>query len=197
MVHLRVVGVNSPLIAILSDKGFFRFAEDMTLPERTATNALEDPFAGSGDAPASGLIHLDDSQSSEAVQALGMRAGIVIDVTRSDRRRLEAIVADRSAPQKHAWRASIILATAEGCGTLEIMRRSGKSKPAVWRWQARFMAEGVGGLTRDKTRRQRGKQALESATRRRRAPYYEHVMSCSTLRRRRRRSELAVISTIV
>ena len=73
-------------------------------------------------------------------------------VTRTDRRELEAIVADRSAPQKHVWRAHIILATAEGCGTAEIMRRSGKSKPAVWRWQARFMAEGVDGLTRDKTR---------------------------------------------
>ncbi len=66
---------------------------------------------------------------------------------RTDRRRLEAIVADRSAPQKHVWRANIILATAEGCGTAEIMRRSGKSKPVVWRWQARFMAEGVDGLT--------------------------------------------------
>jgi len=92
-----------------------------------------------------------------------MRAGIVIDVTRSDRRRLEAIVADRSAPQKHVWRANIILATAEGCGTSEIMRRSGKSKPAVWRWQARFMAEGVEGLTRDKTR-QPGKAPLPAAT---------------------------------
>ena len=80
-------------------------------------------------------------------------------VTRTDRRRLEAIVADRSAPQKHVWRAHIILATAEGCGTVEIMRRSGKSKPVVWRWQARFMAEGVDGLTRDKTRKP-GKQPL-------------------------------------
>ena len=56
---------------------------------------------------------------------------------------------DRSAPQKHVWRANIILATADGCGTVEIMRRSGKSKPVVWRWQARFMAEGVDGLTRE------------------------------------------------
>ena len=48
---------------------------------------------------------------------------------------------------------------AEGCGTAEIMRRSGKSKPVVWRWQARFMAEGVDGLTRDKTRKP-GKQPL-------------------------------------
>jgi hypothetical protein len=64
-----------------------------------------------------------------------MRAGIIVNVTPADRRRLEAIVADRSAPQKHVWRANIILATADGCGTAEIMRRSGKSKPVVWRWQ--------------------------------------------------------------
>ena len=74
-------------------------------------------------------------------------------VTRADRHRLEAIVSDRSAPQQHVWRANIILATADGFGTAEIMRRSGKSKPVVWRWQARFMAEGVEGLTRDKTRK--------------------------------------------
>ena len=92
-----------------------------------------------------------------------MRAGIVVNVTRADRRRLEAIVADRGAPQKHVWRAKIILATAEGCGTAEIMRRSGKSKPVVWTWQARYMAEGVEGLTRDKTRKP-GKPPLPAAT---------------------------------
>ena len=92
-----------------------------------------------------------------------MRAGIVVNVTRADRRLLEAIVLDRSAPQKHVWRANIILATADGCGTAEIMRRSGKSKPVVWRWQARFMAEGVEGLTRDKTRAP-GKPPLSADT---------------------------------
>jgi transposase len=92
-----------------------------------------------------------------------MRAGIVVNVTRTDRRRLEAIVSDRSAPQKHVWRAAIILATADGCGAAEIMRRSGKSKPVVWRWQAQFMAEGVEGLPRDKTRKP-GKQPLPTTT---------------------------------
>jgi transposase len=81
-----------------------------------------------------------------------MRAGITITVTADDRRRLEAIVSDRGAPQKHVWRAGIVLATAEGCGTGEIVRRTGKSKPVVWRWQERFMLEGVDGLLRDKTR---------------------------------------------
>ena len=92
-----------------------------------------------------------------------MRAGIVVQVTRADRRRLEAIVADRGAPQKHVWRAHIILATADGCGTAEIMRRSGKAKPVVWTWQARFMAEGVAGLLRDKTRKP-GEPPLASET---------------------------------
>jgi hypothetical protein len=32
------------------------------------------------------------------------------------------------------------------------MRGSGTSKNAVWRWQERFMTEGVAGLLRDKTR---------------------------------------------
>lgn len=86
-----------------------------------------------------------------------------MNVTRADRRRLEAIVADRGAPQKHVWRAKIILATADGCGTAEIMRRSGKSKPVVWRWQERYMAEGLAGLTRDKTRKP-GKPPLPAAT---------------------------------
>jgi transposase len=44
------------------------------------------------------------------------------------------------------------LATADGFGTNEIVRRSGLSKPNVWRWQERFMHEGVEGLLRDKTR---------------------------------------------
>jgi transposase len=105
-------------------------------------------------------------KSLEAVQTLIMRAGIVVTVTRDDRRRLEAIVSDRGAPQKHVWRANIILATADGCGTAEVMRRSGKSKPVVWTWQARFMAEGVEGLTRDKTRKP-GKPPLAAATVRR------------------------------
>jgi transposase len=81
-----------------------------------------------------------------------MRKGIEIEVTAADRARLEAIVADRNSPQKHVWRARIILATGDGCGTAEVMRRAGVSKPCVWRWQERFMTEGVGGLLRDKTR---------------------------------------------
>jgi transposase len=82
-----------------------------------------------------------------------MREGISIEVSAADRERLAAVAADRNSRQKHVWRARIILATAEGCGTAEIMRRAGVSKPCVWRWQERFMREGVAGLLRDKTRK--------------------------------------------
>jgi transposase len=81
-----------------------------------------------------------------------MRQGIVVEVSASDRARLEAVVAGRNSPQKHVWRARIVLLTGDGRGTVEIMRRTGKSKTAVWRWQERFMSAGVEGLLRDKTR---------------------------------------------
>src|SRR2546429_6405107 len=81
-----------------------------------------------------------------------MRTGISITVSASDRRRLQAVVRDRNAAQKHAWRAEIVVLSADGVGTNEIMRRTGKSKTCVWRWQERFMQEGFDGLLRDKTR---------------------------------------------
>jgi transposase len=81
-----------------------------------------------------------------------MRPGIEIKLTPEDRHRLEAIVQDRNAPQKHAWRAEIVLLSADGLGTNAIMHRTAKSKTCVWRWQERFAAEGVAGLLRDKTR---------------------------------------------
>ena len=81
-----------------------------------------------------------------------MRNGISITVYAADRRRLEAVVADRSSPQNHVWRARIVLLSKADLGTLAIMRETGKSKTCVWRWQERFMEEGVAGLLRDKTR---------------------------------------------
>ena len=59
-------------------------------------------------------------------------------MTAADRDRLHAIVANRNSPQKHVWRAAIVLATADGLGTSAVMRRTGKSKTAVWRWQERL-----------------------------------------------------------
>jgi transposase len=92
-----------------------------------------------------------------------MRTGISFDVTAEDHARLEAIVADRNRPQKHVWRARIILLSHAGFGTAQIMRQTAKAKTCVWRWQERFMQEGVEGLLRDKTRPSR-KPPLPPAT---------------------------------
>ncbi len=70
-----------------------------------------------------------------------MRSGIEISVTASDREQLEALVAARGSPQKHVWRARIVLLSDDGLGTVAIMTATGKSKTCVWRWQELFMVE--------------------------------------------------------
>lgn len=75
-----------------------------------------------------------------------------LKLSAEDRVTLEAVVANRNSPQKHVWRAKIVLLTADGHGTAEIMRRTGKAKTVIWRWQERFGAAGMAGLWRDKTR---------------------------------------------
>ena len=57
-----------------------------------------------------------------------MRTEIVVEVIAADRTRLRTVVANRNSRQKHVWRAIIVLLTADGCGTAEIMRRTGKAK---------------------------------------------------------------------
>ena len=68
-----------------------------------------------------------------------------------DRRRPEGIAADGNAKQKHVWRARIILESAAGHGTMEIMRRTGVAKPCVWRRRSGSRRRGDG-LLRDATR---------------------------------------------
>jgi hypothetical protein len=98
------------------------------------------------------LNPFEDSYGTWGVRFSRMRTGISLSVSTEDRRRLAALVKDRNTPQKHVWRAEIVLLSAEGVGTNEIMRRTGTSKTCVWRWQERFMEEGLEGLLRDKTR---------------------------------------------
>jgi transposase len=96
-----------------------------------------------------------------------MRSGISIALKPAVRRRLVALVRDRNAIHKHVWRAEIVLLSGDAVGTNEIMRRTGKSKTCVWRWQERFMQEGYDGLLRDKTRPSRipalGRQQTRTA----------------------------------
>lgn len=50
----------------------------------------------------------------------------------TDRAEIQALLSNRNTPRKLAWRAEIVLATADGQGTVEIMRRTGMSKPTVF-----------------------------------------------------------------
>jgi transposase len=81
-----------------------------------------------------------------------MRGNLGLFVSSADRARLAAIIADRNSPQKHVWRAEVVLLTVDRFGTNEIIRRTGLGKVSVWRWQERYIEEGVDGLLRDKTR---------------------------------------------
>jgi transposase len=102
-----------------------------------------------------------------------MLTGKSISISPTDQRRLKALIKDRNAPQKHVWRAEIVLFTANGVGTNEIMRRTGKTKTCVWRWQERFVEEGFEGLLRDKTRPSRIKPLG--------AEVAEHIGTCQRL----------------
>ena len=71
----------------------------------------------------------------------------------AERERLLAIAADRNCARKHVQRAEIVLLSSQRLPVAEVARRAGVSRPAVWRWQARYAEEGVDGLLRDKTRK--------------------------------------------
>jgi transposase len=92
-----------------------------------------------------------DSLLVAAVRVWRVRKGIEVEVSSADLVRLEVIVGDRNSPQKHVWRARIVLLSGAGVGTNEIERQAGVDKNSIWRWQERFMIEGVDGLLRDKT----------------------------------------------
>src|ERR1700686_990609 len=73
-------------------------------------------------------------------------------VTAQERVRLAAIVGDRSRPLKLLQRSRIVLFSADRLPVIEVARRAGVSRPAVWRWQRRYAEAGLEGLLRDKTR---------------------------------------------
>jgi len=81
-----------------------------------------------------------------------MRDGIIFCLSQADRQRLSDIAAAPLSPHKHVWRARIVRLSSNGLGTWAIMAATGKSKTCVWRWQERFMHDGVDGLLRDKSR---------------------------------------------
>ena len=86
-------------------------------------------------------------------ESAGMAQTVCVLPPAEDLERLLAIVADRNRPLKHVHRARIILISADRLPVLEVARQAGVSRPAVWRWQARYAEQGVDGLLRDKRRK--------------------------------------------
>jgi transposase len=81
-----------------------------------------------------------------------MAQTVSVIVSTEDRARLAAIIGDRGRPLKHIQRARIVLFSADRLPVLEVARRAGVSRPAVWRWQRRYAEAGAEALLRDKTR---------------------------------------------
>ena len=73
-----------------------------------------------------------------------MRPGVSFTLTSGDRHRLETVVPDPKSPQKHVWRARIVLLSDDGLGRMAIMRETGKAKNSVRRWQDRFYGRRCG-----------------------------------------------------
>jgi Homeodomain-like domain len=53
---------------------------------------------------------------------------------------------------RHVRRGRVVLLSADRFGTAEVTRRTGLSKPSVWRWQECYLETRVDGLLRDRTR---------------------------------------------
>src|SRR4029077_6578072 len=81
-------------------------------------------------------------------ESVSMAQTVCVLPPAEDRERLLAVVADRNRPLKHVQRARI-----DRLPVQEVARRASVSRPAVWRWQARYAEQGVVGLLRDRTRK--------------------------------------------
>ena len=80
-----------------------------------------------------------------------------------DRELLAAVLNDRNRPLKHVQRARIVLLSADRLLVQEIARRTGVSRPSVWRWQRHFAEHGVDVLLREPSRKP-GKAPLSDTT---------------------------------
>ena len=81
---------------------------------------------------------------------MSRRSPFEVCLCSEDRAVLEAVVANRNSPQKHAWRAKIVLLTADGHGTAEIMRATGKTFPQILEdLSAKSGLLGISGLSAD------------------------------------------------
>lgn len=78
---------------------------------------------------------------------------IQLTLNEADRAELRRWVRRGSTPHKQVQRARIILMSADGVASAEIVRRVGVSYPTLTRWRARYAEAGIEGLRQGKTRK--------------------------------------------
>ena len=76
-----------------------------------------------------------------------MRKGVEVRLGPGDRERLEAVIGSGNSPQKHVWRARIVLLSAAGVGTMAIQRQTGKGKPTAPNVHSSGIPAGIVNLT--------------------------------------------------
>jgi transposase len=75
-----------------------------------------------------------------------------VSVSDGERAELDRLIRVRNTPQKVVMRASIVVLTADGVPTSEIMKRLKTTYPTITRWRQRYSERGVEGLCKDATR---------------------------------------------
>ncbi len=93
---------------------------------------------------------------------LVMRTSRRIDLSGKNRVQLNRVVRNGNTPQKVALRARIVLLSADGIPTGEIMRQLGTTTPTISRWRDRYETDGIPGLLKDRNRPGR-KRRIEDA----------------------------------
>jgi transposase len=94
-----------------------------------------------------------------------MRTSKTMIIPKKDRIELESIVRNGKTPQKLARRARIILLSALGVPTGQIVPQLGTSIPTITRWRTRYQTDGIKGLLNDRSRPGRKKQIEDSKVR--------------------------------
>ena len=87
---------------------------------------------------------------------------VPVCLSESERAGLRRLIRGRNTPQKVVLRASIVLLTADGVPTSEIMERLQTTCPTITRWRQRYAQLGVEGLCKDATRPGRKRRISEA-----------------------------------
>ncbi len=96
---------------------------------------------------------------------LVMRTSKRIDLSDRNRVQLNQVVRNGNMPQKVALRARIVLLSADGIPTGEIMRQFGTTTPTISRWRDRYETDGIPGLLKDRNRPGRKRRIEEAKVR--------------------------------